>query len=90
MVGLWTFVLGLDEIGPTVTSTWHFLVNFCGFATMGVLVMGLGFACTRIWHGFDVLHCLLLLMMGFDFPLAFNHKKGEYIFDLGEHFIFVG
>ena len=45
MVGLWTFVLGLDEIGPTVTSTWHFLVNFCGFATMGVLVMGLGFAC---------------------------------------------
>ena len=45
MVGLWTFVLRLDEIGPTVTSTWHFLVNFCGFATMGVLVMGLGFAC---------------------------------------------
>ena len=41
----------------------------------------------------------LLLMMDFDCPLAFHHKKGECIFDLrehfvlfsgGEHFIFVG
>ena len=55
--------------------------------------------CARIWHGFDVLHYHLLLMMGFDYPLAFRHKKGEYIFDLrehvvlfsgGEHSIFVG
>ena len=36
-------------------------------------------ACARIWHGFDVLHRHLLLMMGFDCPLAFHHKKGEYI-----------
>ena len=56
-------------------------------------------ACARIWHNFDVLHCHLLLMMGFDCPLAFRHKKGKYVFDLrehiylfsrGEHFIFVG
>ena len=33
----------------------------------------------RIWHGFDVLHRPLLLMMGFDCPLAFHHKKVEYI-----------
>ena len=35
--------------------------------------------CERIWHGFDVLHNHLLLMMDFDCPLAFRHKKGEYI-----------
>ena len=34
--------------------------------------------CERIWHGFDVLHHHLLLMMDFDCPLAFRHKKGEY------------
>ena len=33
----------------------------------------------QIWHGFGVLHCHLLLMMDFDCPLAFRHKKGEYI-----------
>ena len=33
----------------------------------------------KIWHGFDVLHRHLLLMMDFDCPLAFRHKKGEYI-----------
>ena len=33
----------------------------------------------QIWHGFDVLHCHLLLMMDFDCLLAFRHKKGEYI-----------
>ena len=33
--------------------------------------------CEQIWPGFDVLH--LLLMMDFDCPLAFRHKKGEYI-----------
>ena len=43
--------------------------------------------CERIWHSFDVPHCHLLLMMGFDCPLAFHHKKGEYIFDLREHFV---
>ena len=33
----------------------------------------------KIWHGFDVLHLHLLLMMDFDCPLAFHPKKGEYI-----------
>ena len=47
-------------------------------------------ACVRIWHGFDIFHRHLLLMMGFDCPLAFRHKKGEYIFDLREHFCFQG
>ena len=50
----------------------------------------------RIWHGFDILHRHLLLMMDFDCPLAFHHKKGEYIFEHyvlfsgGEHFSLVG
>ena len=43
--------------------------------------------CARIWHGFDVLHRHLLLMMNFDCPLAFHHKKGEYIFVLRKHFV---
>ena len=30
----------------------------------------------RIWHDFDVFHRYLLLMMAFDCPLAFRHKKG--------------
>ena len=46
--------------------------------------------CERIWHSFEVLHYYLLLMMGFDCPLAFRHKKREYIFDLREHFLFSG
>ena len=33
----------------------------------------------QIWHGFSVLHSHLLLMMDFDCPLAYRHKKGEYI-----------
>ena len=33
----------------------------------------------QIWHGFGVLRHHLLLMMDFDCPLAFRHKKGEYI-----------
>ena len=33
----------------------------------------------EIWHGFDVIHRHLLLMMDFDCPLAFHPKKGEYI-----------
>ena len=55
--------------------------------------------CEQIWHGFGVLHRHLRLMMDFDCPLAFRHKKGEYIerfctctcfcFSGGE-FIFVG
>ena len=55
--------------------------------------------CEQIWHGFGVLHRHLLLMMDFDCPLAFRHKKGEYIercfwnslylfFVLGGDFIF--
>ena len=36
----------------------------------------------QIWHGFGVLHRHLLLMMVFDCPLAFRHKKGEYIWDV--------
>ena len=32
--------------------------------------------CEQIWHGFDVLHRHLLLMMDFDCLLAFRHKKG--------------
>ena len=35
--------------------------------------------CEQICHGFDILHCHLLLMMDFDCSLAFRHKKGEYI-----------
>ena len=35
--------------------------------------------CEQIWHSFEVLHRHLLLMMVFDCPLAFRHKKGEYI-----------
>ena len=31
--------------------------------------------CEQIWHGFGVLHRHLLLMMDFDYPLAFRHKK---------------
>ena len=53
----------------------------------------------QIWHGFGVLHHHLLLMMDFDCPLAFRHKKGEYIeifflayfvlvFVLGGEFVF--
>ena len=37
--------------------------------------------CEQIWHGFRVLHRHLLLIMVFDCPLAFRHKKGEYIFE---------
>ena len=33
----------------------------------------------QIWHSFGVPHHHLLLMMDFDCPLAFRHKKGEYI-----------
>ena len=31
--------------------------------------------CKQIWHGFRVPHRHLLLMMDFDCPLAFRHKK---------------
>ena len=55
--------------------------------------------CEKIWHGFGVLHHHLLLMMDFVCPLAFHHKKGEYIYEFlhlylflfsGGEFIFVG
>ena len=36
--------------------------------------------CMQSWHNFDDRHCHLLLMMDFDCPLAFRHKKREYIF----------
>ena len=35
--------------------------------------------CVQSWHSFDDPHRHLLLMMDFDCPLAFCHKKGEYI-----------
>ena len=35
-------------------------------------------ACAQSWHSLDDPHCHLLLMMDFDCPLAFRHKKGEY------------
>ena len=38
--------------------------------------------CEQIWHGFRVLHRHLLLIMVLDCPLAFRHKKGEYICDV--------
>ena len=31
----------------------------------------------QIWHGFIVFHRHLLLMMDFDCPLAFRHKRGS-------------
>ena len=37
--------------------------------------------CAQIWHSFNDLHRHLFLMMDFDCPLAFRHKKGEYIFE---------
>ena len=37
--------------------------------------------CAQSWHSFDDPHRHLLLMMDFDCPLAFRHKKGEYIFE---------
>ena len=36
----------------------------------------------QIWHGFGVLRRHLFLMMDFDCPLAFHHKKGEYICEM--------
>ena len=35
-----------------------------------------------VWHDFGVLHHHLLLMMDFDCPLAFRHKKGEYTYEM--------
>ena len=37
--------------------------------------------CAQSWHSFDDLHRHHLLMMDFDCPLAFRHKKREYIFE---------
>ena len=48
--------------------------------------------CARSWHSFDDPHRHLLLMMDFDCPLAFRHKKGEY-FQVLRHlqrFLFLG
>ena len=48
--------------------------------------------CAQSWHSFDDLYHHLLLMMDFDCPLTFCHKKEEYIFEhlvlfsKGEHF----
>ena len=36
-------------------------------------------ACAQSWHSFDDPYRHLLLMMDFDCPLAFRHKKREYI-----------
>ena len=46
--------------------------------------------CVQSWHSFDDLHRYLLLMMDFDCPLAFRHKKGEYIFERALCFVFQG
>ena len=56
--------------------------------------------CVQSWHSFDDPHHHLLLMMDFDCPLAFRHKKEKYILDLstcrvflffrGGAFLFVG
>ena len=52
--------------------------------------------CAQSWHSFGDLHRHLLLMMVFKCPLAFRHKKGEYIFESivfcfqGESIFFVG
>ena len=43
--------------------------------------------CGQIWHGFGVLHRHLLLMMDFDCPLTFRHKKGEYTYETYEMFL---
>ena len=51
---------------------------------------------TQSWHSFNDLHCHHLLTMDFNYPLAFRHKKEEYIFEHyalfsgGEHFLLVG
>ena len=45
--------------------------------------------CAQSWHSFVDPHRHLLLMMDFDCPLAFCHKKGEYI-ALVEFFVFKG
>ena len=50
--------------------------------------------CEQIWHGFEVLHHHLLLIMDFDCPLAFLHKKGKYTYEIFWHtlylFLFLG
>ena len=46
--------------------------------------------CAQSWHNFDDPHPHLLLMMDFDCPSAFHHKKGEYIFELLKSFGFQG
>ena len=47
-------------------------------------------ACMQSWHSFDDPHRHLLLMMDFGCPLAFRHKKGEYIFEQLYSFVFRG
>ena len=44
--------------------------------------------CEQIWHGFGVLRRHLLLMMVFDYPLAFRHKKGEYTYEMFLAYVF--
>ena len=46
--------------------------------------------CAQCQHSFDDPHRHLLLMMDFDYPLAFRHKKGEYIFEHLQSFCFQG
>ena len=36
--------------------------------------------CAQSWLSFDDPYRHLLLMMDFDYLLAFRHKKGQYIF----------
>ena len=48
-MGLWTSVLGLDEIEQTVRSTRHFSVDFCGFAAVGLGFVHRGFGFCLPW-----------------------------------------
>ena len=46
--------------------------------------------CAQSWHSFVDPHRHLLLMMDFDCPSAFRHKKREYIFRALVEFCFQG
>ena len=47
-------------------------------------------ACTQSWYSFNDPHHHLLLMMDFDCPLAFRHKKGSTFRTLVEVFVLRG
>ena len=47
-------------------------------------------SCEQSWHSFNDPHHHLLLMMDFDCPLAFRHKKGSTFRTLVEVFVLRG